>query len=325
MKFTVRGTVLDAATNRGADGVKVDLRQQGGATVASVFTANSGEFSFTDVGSGTYEITVAEVGYEPIDQQVSVEDSTFGLQLRLRKASNQPAGTAGATISVRELSIPRKAHDFMLKAVTLLYEKNDDRGSIEQFQRAIKEYPGYYEAYAQMAVAYLNLGEMANSEEALKKSIDVSQQRYSEAYFALAGLYLDAKRFADAEPIARKATELDDASWKGHYELATALFGLDRWPEAEIEARAATERDGNGPETHLLLANVHLRLHDYSAVLADLDAYLKLDPNGTLAERARHLHEQVQAALQKSRAEAEDDDSAGADDGPAEGEAPDAP
>ena len=40
----------------------------------------------------------------------------------------------------------------MQKGMMLLYA-NDYRGSITQFQRAIKEYPGYYEAYAEMGVA----------------------------------------------------------------------------------------------------------------------------------------------------------------------------
>ena len=307
MKYAIRGNLRDAATNRGADGVKVELRQAGGATVASTFTANSGEFSFTDVGEGSYEITVTEVGYQPINQQVSVEDSGFELQLWLRKATDQPE-LRSATVSVRELSIPRKAHEYMLKGVNLLYDKNDFHGSIEQFQRAIKEYPGYYEAAAQMAVAYLDLGDTANAEEQLKKSIDVSQQHYSDAYFALAGLYVDDKRFAEAEPIARKGVELDDSSWKGHFELACALFGLNRPADAESEAKAAAGREPHGADTHLLLANIHIRLHDYPAVLDDADAYLKLEPNGEHAEQARHVREQVQSLLHKEQTESGQDE-----------------
>lgn len=323
IRYTIRGSLLDVATNRGVSGVKVDLRKEGGATVSNTFTTDSGEFSFTDVGSGTYEISVTEVGYQAIDQQISVEDSVFGLQLWLRKANNQPDGSPGAKISVRELSIPRKAHEDMLKGLNLLYQKSDYRGSIEQFQRAIKEFPSFYEAYGQMAVAYMDLGDIASEEDALKKSIDVSQQHYSDAYFALATLYVDKKRFADAEPIARKGVELDDTSWSGHFELASALFGLDRYPEAEAEAKTAAQRQPDDADTHLLLANIHIRLRNYSAVLDDVDTYLKLNPNGAQAEQARHVRDQVQAVLQKAQSDAAENDSPDAEDTPAPDQAPD--
>jgi hypothetical protein len=315
VRYTIQGTLRDAATSRGVDGIKVELRQAGGATMATAFTTDSGEFSFSGVRSGLYEINVVEVGYLPIDQQISAEDSV-GLQLWLRKPADQPDGSKGPTISVRELSIPRKAHDDMIKGVDLLYQKRDYRGSVEQFQRAIKDYPAYYEAYGQMAVAYLDLGDQASAEDALKKSIDVSQQRYSDAYFALAGLYVEKNRFADAEPIARKGAELDDASWKGHYELACALFGLNRMAEAEVEAKIAAERDPSDGDTRLLLANIHIRLHNYPAVLKDVDTFLNIDPNGPHADQARHLREQVQTALQKQQEASGEDDSSNAANNP---------
>jgi Flp pilus assembly protein TadD len=304
VRYSIRGTLRDPTNARGADGVKVELREVGGPTVASVFTSGSGEFNFSDLHSGAYEIVVNETGYQPIDQQVSVEDSVLGLQILLRKL-NAPSGeAAGPVVSVRELAIPRKAHELMQKGMMLLYA-NDYRGSITQFQRAIKEYPGYYEAYAEMGVAYIQLGDAASSEEALRKSIDVSDQHYADAYFVLANLYVNAKRFADAEPVARKGSELDDKSWKGHFQLASALYGLNRDAEAEPEAQAAAQLQPNGPEIQLLLANIHIRMRKYPAVLEDLNAYLKLDPNGANADQARHIQDQIQTALQKAQAPAQ--------------------
>ncbi len=315
-RHSIRGTLRDAATNRNVSGVKVDLHQLGGVTVATVFTDVSGSFTFDGLSSGQYDIAVNEAGYEPIYEQVSVQDSVFGLQIWLRKLTGAPGESAGPTISVRQLSIPPKAHELMQKGLMLLYANSDYRGSITQFERAIKEYPAYYEAYAEMGVAYAELGDMASSEQALRKSIDVSQQHYANAYFLLADLYVNAGRFADAEPVARKGAALEGNSWKGHYELACALYGLDRGAESETEAASAAQLKPDGPETRLLLANIHIRLHKYPAVLEDLDAYLKLAPNGAHAEQARQLREQVQTALEKAQAAAESDDNSAEDDEP---------
>ena len=315
VRYSIRGTLRDAANAHSLDGVKVDLRQLGGATLATAFTSASGDFSFDDLNSGEYEIAVSEAGYEPVNQQVSVEDSVLGLQLWLRKA-NAPGGeSAGPTVSVRDLSVPRKARELMQNGMMLLYANSDYRGSITQFQKAIKEYPGYYEAYAQIGAAYMQLGDVASSEQALRKSIDVSEQRYADAYIVLANLYVNAKRFADAEPEARKGVELDSNSWKGHFQLASALHGLNRDEEAETEAQAAAQLQPDAAEIHLLLVNIHIRLHKYPAVLEDVNAYLKLEPNGAHADQARQFRDQIQTALEKAQAarQAQSDSDSGSD------------
>jgi Flp pilus assembly protein TadD len=316
-RYSIRGTLRDAASTRHIEGIKVELRQLGGATVVTVLTGASGDFTFNDIRSGQYEIEVDELGYDSFHQQVSVEDSVLDLQISLRKLITTHGESAGPTVSVRELSIPRKAHELMQKGLMLLYENRDYRGSIAQFQKAIKEYPEYYEAYEEIAAADMELGDGAGSEEALRKSIDVSHQRYASAYFALAGLYLDGMRFADAEPVARKGAELEDGSWSGHYELACALYGLNRDAEAEPEAQAAARLQPDDAEIRLVLANIHIHLRNYPGVLEDLDAYLKLDPNGANADQARHLRDQVQTALEKGQAAAQtssDADANSADD-----------
>jgi hypothetical protein len=185
-RFSLRGTVRDGTNNHSVEGVKVDLRQTSGPTVATVFTGTSGDFTFNNLVSGVYEIVVNETGWDPVDQQVSVEDSILGLEVWLRKPNAPRGESTGPVVSVRELSIPRKAHELMQKGLMLLYANSDYRGSIAQFERAIKEYPAYYEAYAQIGVANMGLGDTAGSEEALRKSIDVSDQHYADAYFILA-------------------------------------------------------------------------------------------------------------------------------------------
>jgi len=58
----------------------------------------------------------------------------------------------------------------MQKGLTLLYGKADYKGSIKQFERATQQYPEYYEAYTAMGVAYMDLGDVVNSERVLRKA-----------------------------------------------------------------------------------------------------------------------------------------------------------
>ena len=117
------------------------------------------------------------------------------------------------------------------------------REVLTQFQRAIKEYPDYYEAYAQVGMTHMNLGDAASSERMLRKSIALSDEQYVDAYRMLASLFTDGQRFAEAEVLARKAVELNANAWQGYFELARALYGLNNLADAQANATIAAELD----------------------------------------------------------------------------------
>lgn len=291
--------VSDADSHTRIDNVRVDLRAITGGTVATTFTSGNGNFQFSNIPGGNYDIVVEQMGYQAARQQVYVQGPVFGIMIELRglsKGSNAAAGNP--LVSKRELLIPHKAHDAMKKGVELLYGKSDYLGSIKQFERAIHEYPDYYEAYTQMGVAYMNLNDLANSERALRKALDLSDQHDQSALYWLASLFSNGQKFAEAEPLARKAVELDANSWQANSELARALIGLGRAAEAETSARAAIKLRPENANLHLLLANIHLELQNKPALLDDLDAYLKLAPTGPFAAQARQQRDEVQQELQ---------------------------
>ncbi len=295
----VSGFVRDAQDHTTIEGVQVELRVLTGGTVARAFTTN-GSFRFDRIGSGTYNLVVEQIGYEAASQQVDVlMGPVSGVLVELRRVRDADSviSKGPSTVSRRELSIPRNAHASMEKGMVLLQEKSDYQGSVKQFERAIHEYPDYYEAYVQMGVAYMHLGNAANSERALRKSLELSQQHYVDALFWLATLLSNGERFSDAEPLARKGVELDPNSWQANSELARALLGLNRASEAEKSALAAVKLRSDHPLLHLLLANIHGQLQNDPALLEDLNNYLRLAPTGPFADQVRQQRTQVQQAL----------------------------
>ena len=104
--------------------VRVELRSFGGAMVAAAFTSGDGNFDFENVAQGSYMLVVEQMGYQSSSQRVDVNGSVVGVSVDLQKLTG-PAGTSAkgsATISARELSIPHKAHDAMVKAEPALRE-----------------------------------------------------------------------------------------------------------------------------------------------------------------------------------------------------------
>ena len=303
--YSISGSISDADTHARLDGVRVDLQAISGGTLASAFSTANGSFEFVNVRVGNYQLIFEQVGYDEVRQELEVEGPVFGMNVSLRRLNGGDPG-GPPIISVRELSMPQKARDAMNKGMNLLYQKSDYPGSIKQFQRAIQAYPNYYEAYAHMGVAYMRMKDPASSEQALRKSVELSQGHYADALFLLAALFSSTKRFADAEPLARRAVDVDPNSWHAQSELAQALIRLDRADEAEPFAQAAIKLQPENPILRLLLADIHIELGNDSALLDDLNSYLKLAPNGTFAPQVRQHRDQVQQRLQKTEASPSD-------------------
>jgi Tfp pilus assembly protein PilF len=295
-RFGVSGTLRDSETNATPENVMVELRLFSGQTVGQVYTNQNGSFDFGRVAASTYDLIANIPGYEPIDQQLTVDTNMAGIQLELHRKKPDP-DTSGPLVSVRELSIPRKAHDDMEKGLTLLYQKSDYQGSLALFQKAAREYPDYYEAYAEMGTAYMKMGDAADSEQMLRKSLAISNDAYADAFCMLASLFTSNQRFAEAEAMARKAVELNANGWQGHYELARALYAQNNFTGARASAAEAVELQPDNAETYLVLANIHNRLHDYPKLVVDLDTYLKLAPTGPDADQARQTRDQVRQSM----------------------------
>ena len=298
---SIQGTLRDAATGREVPDIRVDLSSLSGGTVDSTVTSSSGGFFFDNVTKGSYVIAVQHPDYLPLSQQVISEGRRiFGLQLSLRKkpgAAGTPAANPDPGASARATGIPRAAQEAMNRGMDLLYVKSDIRGSLSQFERAIKAYAGFYEAYTQMGVAHTNLGDSADAEKVFRKAIELSQEKYVDAYAGLAVVLSNVQRYADAEVAARKAVELNPSDWRGQGELGRALFSLQRYQDAEAPASAAAKLAPDNPTLQLLRAGIHLQLNKFPAVVEDLDAYLKLVPTGPEADRMRDLRARVLQAI----------------------------
>ena len=298
--FSISGTVADRQSGLRLDGVRVDLNSFNSGAVSTTFT-NHGSFRFDNLRDGTYDISFNLTGYQEVLEHLEVSGPIFGMTVNLKPLNEAPAG-GSPTVSVRDLSIPQKAREAMNKGTALLHQKSDYAGSIKEFERAIKIFPTYYEAYAQIGYAYMAMKDPAHSEEALRQSIVVSQEHYPDAFFLLAALFSSQKRFADAEPLARKAVDLAPDSWHAQSEMAQALLGQDRPEDAEKYAQAAIKLQPDNPLLRLLLANIHGNLQNDSALVEDLDAYLKLEPKGAMADRVRQGRDDAKQRLQQSQA-----------------------
>jgi tetratricopeptide (TPR) repeat protein len=301
--FSVRGTIRNGDTNQPQEMVHVELKLFTGEIVASGFTHSNGEFEFSGIRNGMYYLTVSVEGYEPIREPVEIYNfSKQGLQLFLHKPTMAPQPVVRSSVSAHLLSLPQKAVDSYEKGMQRLYDKNDALGSLPFFQRAAADAPSCYEAFYEIGVANARMGKPAEAESAFQKSVEVSQGRYVRAHIGLAAVLSNDNKYADAEPAARKAVDLDPTQWEGLFELARAQAGLNQWAAAEKSALATRQLNPGAAPLHLLLANIHIHKPDYPALIDDLEAYLKIEPDGASAAQARSTIEQVRKLMASAKA-----------------------
>lgn len=203
---------------------------------------------------------------------------------------------SAASVSVRELKIPEKARNLYNKGIQKFADK-DWPGCIVEFQRAIAAYAGFYEAYYKIGLADLELNFSAGAEAAFHKSIELSEGRFAAALFGLGLTLGNEKRFEDALDFIRAGLHLEPSSSRGNFTLAWVLYTADRVPEAETSVKAALVYNPNFAIAHLLLAQIHLRQNNSAALVDDLDAYLRIEPDNARSPGVRAVRDKAAQAL----------------------------
>jgi tetratricopeptide (TPR) repeat protein len=276
--------------------VRVEVRQLSENWSVTAITDRDGSFRLEGLPTASYLVTVNAPGFAPFEQTLQVDSATMPLLIRLRKNSPDAGNPSARSVSVRELRVPEKARKSFDKGNRLL-QAHDSTSAISEFQRAIKVYPDFYEAYYKIGVAEAGLNQGTEAESAFRKAIEVSDGRFAPAQSGLSVVLAVERRFPEAEAAARADLELDATDATGHYALALVWLATDRIAEAEQNVLEALRYKPAFAEAYLLLAQVHSRQNNVAALVADLDSYLKLDPDSPRASKARAARADAQKAL----------------------------
>jgi tetratricopeptide (TPR) repeat protein len=295
LRGSLSGRVLLEGDHSPASQIRVELRLLSGSWSRSAITDRDGDFHIDGIPEGTCLVAVNVPGYAPFEQSMQVDYGTAPLMVRLRRNSPPQANSTAAMVSARELHIPEKARKFLEKGNQLFAK--DPVASISEYQRAIKAFSDFYEAYYAMGVAELNQEHHAEAEAAFRKAVETSEGRYAPALSGLSLALCVERRFAEAEAVAHEDLELDPSDASGHYALALVSFASGHLPDAEKEVVEAIRYRPRLTQAFLLLAEIHQRQNNPAAVVADLDAYLQLDANNPKAAKVRTARAAAQSTL----------------------------
>jgi tetratricopeptide (TPR) repeat protein len=292
---SVSGVVLEEGHNQRIQHVVVRLCDGGGNLLEQATTSDSGEFSFRGLERSRYILTFDANGYQKtqIDMDLSFM-SDRGITVYLKPLENQsPPPPGGSSVSAHELSMPPAARALVDAGRKKLYVEKNPQRALSDFQQAVAKAPGYYEAYNEIAMAYLALGKPDEAMNSFRKAVEVSGDRYGDAQIGLGTLLIEKGDAEAGEKTLRRGVESNPNSWRGFYELGKLEFSRDHFDAALKSAQRAQSLAPSVPITYRLLANIHLRQKNYRALLDDLDAYVRLDPNSAVGLRAAKMREEV--------------------------------
>jgi len=210
--------------------------------------------------------------------------------------TNPPTPLNEYTISVQELAMPQKAVRAFEKGTRLLL-KGDVEASLPYFRSVIEQAPYSYRAYHNLGLALSRLGQLDAAAQEFQKSIDLTNGGFAPSLFGFAMILYQRADFRGAETLIQRGLLITPGSGVGKYCLGLVQFSIGRIPEAERNAMDTLRLNPGNADVHVLLARIHERNHNPTAVLADVQSYLKLDPHGTLHADALGLLHRAQQDL----------------------------
>ena len=267
-------------------GISVEVRNlQTHSVVSKAATGRDGAVAFRDLPLGRYEVTVAG-GILPPRREVQVDasDSHFALQLPL----SQPNAPGVETVSVQQLTIPRKAKE-ALNAATDAWQKQDWKKVREQATRALALHPDYGAALSVLGFLDLQDGKLDLACADLKRAIEFDANS-ALAYVTLGSAYNSMKQYDAALEALSVFPSVSPDNWQVHYELARSYIGLRNYQSGLHEINYSLQLAQHDPAVlHLAKAHVLLALRRNSEAATELEIILRAQPNGPFASEAQGL------------------------------------
>lgn len=301
---SMTGTVFSEDEKRPVEHATVRLADGGDNLLEESITNDSGNFSFRGLRRTNYILTVDAVGYKVYSASIDLSFmSDRGMPIYLVPKSKDAAASASAPskVSAHEMSMPQKARDLVASGEKKLYADKNPQAAVADFQQAVSIAPDFYEAYYQLGMAYLTLGTRSDAEKSFRKSIEVSNDKFGEPVIGLASFLIDTGDLAQSEKMTQHGLELSPNAWFGYYQLGRILFAQNKIADAQKSAEQARSLSPGSAIIYRLLSNIHLSQKNYPALLEDLDAYIKLDPDSPAGLRAKEIREQVMQKLSTNK------------------------
>lgn len=206
--------------------------------------------------------------------------------------------SAATLVSVTSLSAPKKAKEAFDKGnAALTAEKPNVAKAIKELTKAVKEYPGYSEAWDLLARANLAQGNAEEGRRCFQQAID-AEPKYLSPYLGIAQVAVHEGNWAEVRVWSSKVLELHSSHPQALYWNGMGNYYSGAFTEAakSLEALYAAGYHERFPFGLLQLGVIHANQGQIQAAATELSLYLRLMPAAEVPEAQRiELQKQIDA------------------------------
>ena len=269
--------ILHDSPDRTPEQIPVHLSQSNGPPITVSYTSGNGQFLFTNLPSGGFEVTINWPGYQRFAQVVSIHTGSTRIQMQAHLRPLEPRAEAGGgsqLVAVSEMLAPPAARRECEKGLEKL-RKNDLAGAERHLKKAVALHPPYPRAWVELGQLYERTHRSNEALESFRHALS-QDAKNRDALLSMARLLNDQNRPIEALRAAAQIEQLYPGDPRNHLEIARGLLGAGKIQEAELAARQLERQPHQQrPEVHLVLFNIFQVRQDKIHAAGELGAYLK--------------------------------------------------
>jgi Flp pilus assembly protein TadD len=276
--------------------VMITLETDSGERAAQTPANSGGSFELPGIRKGRYHLVVTAEGFETSQQVI---DLGYGASYYTVKVTLTPL----KRVKENPASAPALTDDQAPKIARKEYEKGSRALAARQIpearahlEKAVVEFPCYARAQADFAVVLTEQREVQGAEAALRKAVQCDPG-FPDAYTQLGQLLNAEGKFAESADLLQDGLRRSPGAWQFYYQLAIAHFSLKEYSQAEEEYLKVQSINPNPPaEFHVKLADVYLKESAYDKAYAQMQAYLRAEPEGRFAAKIKDIMRQMESS-----------------------------
>ena len=294
--FEVSGQVNLTGTNAPVADVPVRLERFSGGLIDQINTDSRGRFRFPNLQRGYYKVIINTTGFTPAQQDA---DLTLLFKAYLVFGLNKinSSNTRALALDVIDVRIPAPAREEFGRGRAALVNK-DPQAAIAHFQKAIADYPEFFEAHLPLATAHMDLRDWQRAETVLQRALEIKADNPT-VLLALGEVYWREKRTDDAEHTLLDGLRLDEKNWQGYFTLARLYWDKGDVMKAAPAIGRTLQLKPDFAEAHLLAGNILLKLQQQARAVIEYEEYVHLAPKGEFVAEARNLIQKIKSANAK--------------------------
>ena len=304
-RHSIQGRIVNPSGRRVDARMRVRLQSTSNLSGdLTVLADANGTFSFRGLQAGNYTVVV-EGGddFETARESVTIESDganprrgviipmasrPYTVQIYLKPKRSVGFEARPGVIDAALASVPKSAVEQYNKAMEAARRKEHAKAA-EGLRAALALHSEFALAQSALGMQYLALRQPEKAAEHFRAALKLSPEDYVTlvAYgFAL----IEQKEFGRAEEPLRAALKKNAALPFAHYHLGVALVRQRKLDEAEASLRQSVASGLTGEYlglAHYYLGGVYWAKQEYKRAVAELETYLRLNPDLPDADRDR--------------------------------------